>query len=61
MLLITLTVVMAAALVAFAITFDRYVIKTDDPLSNLNPQNMISDLADGNVLDTVIVQFQQLV
>ena len=61
MLLITLTVVMAAALVAFAIAFDRYVIKTDDPLSNLNPQNMISDLADGNVLDTVIVQFQQLV
>ena len=61
MLLIAMTVVMAAALVAFAIAFDRYVMKSDDVFSNLNLQNATSDLAHGNVLDAIIEQFQRLV
>ena len=61
MLLIAMTVVMAAALVAFAIAFDRYVIKSNDVFSNLNPQNATSDLADGSVFNTIIAQFQRLV
>jgi len=61
MLLIAMTIVMAAALVAFAIAFDRYVMKSDDVFSNLNLQNATSDLAHGNVLDAIIEQFQRLV
>jgi len=61
MLLIAMTVVMAAALVAFAIAFDRYVMKSDDVFSNLNLQNATLDLAHGNVLDAIIEQFQRLV
>jgi len=61
MLLFAMTVIMAVALVAFAITFDRYVIKSDDPLSNLNLQDATSDIVDGNVLDTIISQLQRLV
>ena len=61
MLLIAMTIVMAAALVAFAIAFDRYVMKSDDAFSNLNLQNATSDLAHGNVLDAIIEQFQRLV
>ena len=60
-LLIVMTVVMAAALTAFAIVFDRYVIKSNDAFSNLNLQNATSDLVDGNVFGTIIAQFQRLV
>lgn len=61
MLLIAMTVVMAAALVAFAIAFDIYVIKSEGAFSNLNLQNTASDLADGNIFGTIISQFQRLV
>jgi len=61
MLLIVMTVVMAAALTAFAMVFDMYVIKSGDAFSNLNLQGTISDLADGKVFDTITAEFQRLV
>jgi hypothetical protein len=52
---------MAAALVVFAIAFDTYVIKSDNALAKLNFKNAVSDITDGNVLDTIMVQFRRLV
>lgn len=60
-LLITMTVVMAAALTAVAITFDKYVIKSDDAFSKLNMRDSMSDIAEGNLLDNLITQFERLV
>ncbi len=60
-MLIAITVVMATALTAFAIAFDKYVIKSDDALSKLNLKSATSDLANGNVLANIITQFQRLV
>ncbi len=60
-MLVAITVVMATALTAFAITFDKYVIKSDDALSKLNLKSATSDLTNGNVLDNIIAQFHRLV
>ncbi len=60
-MLVAITVVMAAALTAFAITFDKYVIKSDDALSKLNLKSATSDLTNGNALDNIIAQLHRLV
>lgn len=60
-LLIAMAVVMAGALVAFAITFDTYVMRSDNVFPNLNLQEATSNLADGNVFDSVIAELQRLV
>lgn len=53
LLLIVLTVVMAATLVALAIAFDTYV-GSEDVFASLRLQSVISDVAEGNVLYVLI-------
>jgi len=60
LLLIVLTVVMAATLVGFAIVFDTYV-GSEDVLPNFRLQSTASDIAEGKVLHILITQLERLI
>jgi hypothetical protein len=57
LLLIVLTVVMAATLVAFAIAFDTYV-ESDDVFANLKLQGITSDIIDAK-MPTLVTQLER--
>jgi hypothetical protein len=59
-LLIAMTVMMAVMLSAAAIAFDKYVIKSESEVK-VDLEGVTSDIMDGNVLNSMIEQFQQLV
>ena len=58
LLLIVLTVVMAATLVGFAIVFDTYV-GSGDAFANLRLQSTASDIVEGKVLGILITQLER--
>lgn len=61
MALIVITAVMAATLSAAAIAFDRYVIKIDNEIPQMDVEGAASDLLHGDVLKEMAAELQRLI
>ncbi len=59
-MLIAITVIMAASLVSFAIVFDSLVLDHEATLSDADISYTFSDIINGRIWNSIVTQLEQL-
>jgi len=59
-MLIAITVIMAASLVSFAIVFDSLVLDHEAPLPDADISDTFSDIINGRIWNSIVTQLEQL-
>ena len=59
-MLIAITVIMAASLVSFAIVFDSLVLDRETVLPDADISDTFSDIMNGRIWNTIVTQLEQL-